>query len=102
MPEDCGGFQKFALNRLLLWQHNEGKIMAHAQHTGLSNLQLELLKLYARNVSEADLKAIRYLIGLYFAEKATADMDKFVEENKITPEQLSAWAYEHWRAESRA
>lgn len=69
--------------------------MAHAQHTGLSNLQLELLKLYARNVSEADLKAIRYLIGLYFAEKATAAMDQFVEENKITPEQLAAWAYEH-------
>ncbi|MCK6692558.1 MAG: hypothetical protein L6Q97_10700 [Thermoanaerobaculia bacterium] len=69
--------------------------MAHAQHTGLSNLQLELLKLYARNVSEADLKAIRYLIGLYFAEKATAAMDQFVEENKITPEQPAAWAYEH-------
>lgn len=76
--------------------------MAPAQHTGLSNLQLELLKLYAHNVSEADLKAIRYLIGLYFAEKTTAAMDQFVEENKVTPEELAAWAYEHWRAESRA
>ncbi|MFN0014669.1 MAG: hypothetical protein ACKVU2_08985 [Saprospiraceae bacterium] len=75
--------------------------MAHAPQTGLSNLQLELLKLYARNVSEPDLKAIRYLIGLYFAEKATAAMDQFAAENKMTPEQLATWAYEHWRAESR-
>lgn len=75
--------------------------MADAQHNRLSNLQHELLKLYARNVSEVDLKAIRFIIGLYFAEKATAAMDQFVEENSLTPDQLAAWAYEHWRVESR-
>ncbi|MDO8365593.1 MAG: hypothetical protein Q7T20_02265 [Saprospiraceae bacterium] len=36
----------------------------------LSNLQLTLLKLYASNVSEEDLKAIQRLIARYFAEKA--------------------------------
>ncbi len=36
----------------------------------LSNLQRELLKLFAQNVPEEDLIAIRELIAHYFAEKA--------------------------------
>jgi len=36
----------------------------------LSNLQRELLKLFAQNVPEEDLMAIRGLIAHYFAEKA--------------------------------
>ena len=63
---------------------------------------MELLKLYARDISEEDLKAIRYLIGLYFAEKATAAMDQFIEDKALSTEQIAAWAYEHWRAEDRA
>ena len=47
----------------------------------LSNLHLTLLNLYASNVSEEDLKAIRRLIARYFAEKTTAKADKdFIEK----------------------
>lgn len=42
----------------------------HTKSSSLSNLQREMLKLYAQDVSEQDLLAIRYLIGQYFAEKA--------------------------------
>lgn len=35
----------------------------------LSNLQVELLKLYASNVDEADLVAINNVITKYFSEK---------------------------------
>ena len=47
----------------------------------LSNLQLTLLKLYATEVPEEDLKAIQRLIAKYFAEKATnlANQD-FIEK----------------------
>jgi hypothetical protein len=72
-----------------------------AQSSNMSNLQLELLKLYARQVQEADLTAIRYMIGLYFAEKATAAMDNFIAENNLTPQQLANMAYEHWRSKNR-
>ncbi|MBK7871371.1 MAG: hypothetical protein IPJ74_12205 [Saprospiraceae bacterium] len=44
--------------------------------TPLSNLQLELLKLFAQNVAEEDLIAIRQLIARYFAEKAMDAADK--------------------------
>ena len=36
-----------------------------------SNLQLELLKLYARKVSDRDLLQIKTLLGQYFAYKAS-------------------------------
>ena len=69
-------------------------------HT-MSNLQLELLKLYARNIEEQDLLAIRHIIGLYFAEKATLAMDNFIAEKGLTPQQIANWAYEHWRSQNR-
>ncbi len=76
--------------------------MSSSAPPSLSNLQLELLKLYASNVSDEDLQAIRYLIGLYFAEKATAAMDGFIEKEGLSAEQVAQWAYEHWRAENRS
>ncbi len=75
--------------------------MMQPQPKSMSNLQLELLKLYARDVQEADLLAIRYMIGLYFAEKATAAMDDFIENNNLSPQQLANMAYEHWRTQNR-
>jgi hypothetical protein len=73
-----------------------------ARQDSMSNLQLELLKLYSRDVSEQDLVAIRYLIGLYFAEKTTAAMDEFIEKNNVKPEEIAKWAYEHWRGKHRS
>lgn len=52
----------------------------------LTNLQLELVKLFAKEVPEEDLKNIRHLIANYFAEKA---MDKADE----------AWDDKGWTAE---
>jgi hypothetical protein len=70
------------------------------QPQSMSNLQLELLKLYGRNVADVDLLAIRYMIGLYFAEKATLAMDNFIAEKELNPQQIANWAYEHWRTKS--
>ncbi len=54
----------------------------------LSNMQLALLKLYATDVSEEDLKVIQRLIARYFAEKATALADADFAEKKIDPDAL--------------
>jgi hypothetical protein len=72
----------------------------HTQPQSMSNLQLELLKLYGRDVADVDLLAIRYMIGLYFAEKATNAMDNFIAEKQLNPQQIANWAYEHWRSKS--
>jgi hypothetical protein len=66
------------------------------QKLALSNLQLQLLKLYAEGVSDHDLKAIRRMIARYFADKASADAQvvwtekgydaaQFLKENMRTP-----------------
>ena len=49
--------------------------------TGMFNkVQLELLKMFAANISEEDWEAIRDLAKNYFAAKLTEEMDKLFEE----------------------
>ncbi|MEK7256532.1 MAG: hypothetical protein AAB316_17385 [Bacteroidota bacterium] len=55
-----------------------------------TNLQIELLKLYARQVSEQDLIQIRRLLGQYFADKASDLADQFWDEKGLTEEKILA------------
>ena len=68
------------------------------QHRSLTNLQRELLELFALDLAEKDLLEIRRILARYFADRATADLDQFVAENKLTSDDLKRWAYEHERA----
>ena len=52
----------------------------------LTNLQLELVKLFAKEVPEEDLKNIKHLIANYFAEKAMDKADEVWEEKGWTAE----------------
>ena len=54
----------------------------------MSNMQLQLLKLYADGVSEDDLKAIQRMIARYFADKASAEAQEVWDEKGYTAEQL--------------
>jgi hypothetical protein len=65
-----------------------------------SNLQKELLKLYAANVSDEDLLQIRLMISKYFAEKATSAIDGFLTDNNISTKQYNNWENEHNRRKS--
>lgn len=67
----------------------------------LTNLQLEILKLYAHQLSEAQLLEIKTLLGRYFAQKATEAMDLLVAERNLNTEDLKNWANEHNRATRR-
>lgn len=66
-----------------------------------SNLQLELLKLYANGVSDEQLLEINWLLGRYFAEKAMKKMDAFITEKGLTPEDILQQSKEHHRANRR-
>jgi len=59
-----------------------------------SNLQKELLKLYAEGISDEDLLQIRLMISNYFANKATKSMDDFLKEKNISTEEYNNWEYE--------
>jgi len=66
----------------------------------MSNVQLELLKIYANNVPDTQLREIKLLLGKYFAQKATEAMDKVWEEKGLTERDMVNWANEHNRRES--
>lgn len=57
----------------------------------LTNLQLELLKLYSLNLSEPQLTDIKRLLARYFAETASDEMDKLWEEKGWTNETMDEW-----------
>jgi hypothetical protein len=62
--------------------------------TKFSNLQLEILKLFGRNVSDNELLDIKRLIGQYFAEKASDKADKIADEKGYTNETFDNWLNE--------
>ena len=57
----------------------------------LTNLQQEILKLYAQQVSEADLLNIRTLIGQYFAQRLTKLADQAWEQQGWTDQTMHDW-----------
>ncbi len=71
------------------------------QKSGLSNLQLELLKLYANDIAENDLRAIKLLLAQYFADKASDAMDQFCLEKNVSAQDMMGQANGHNRAQNR-
>ncbi len=65
----------------------------------MSNLQLELLRLYGNGVSEENLLEIKTILAKYFADKATDVMDKVWDEKNLTEQTMITWKNEHNRAE---
>lgn len=57
----------------------------------LSNLQVELLRLYTTNVSNDDLVAIKQLLNDFFSEKATHTADKVWNERGYSNETMEQW-----------
>ncbi|MBI3259952.1 MAG: hypothetical protein HYZ54_10825 [Ignavibacteriae bacterium] len=69
------------------------------QQIGLTNIQLELLKLYGNNISDTQLFEIRKLLADYFAQKGTEAMDSIWENQNLTEEDMKRWINEHNRYE---
>ena len=63
----------------------------------LTNLQLELLKLFSRNVSENELLEIKKIIARYFAEKVMNEVDKAWSQKGLTEIDAEALAHQHLR-----
>ena len=57
----------------------------------LTNLQQELLKLYAQQVDDTDLQNIRALIGQYFANRLTTLADKAWEQQGWSDQTMHEW-----------
>ncbi|HEX8734267.1 MAG TPA: hypothetical protein VF721_03020 [Pyrinomonadaceae bacterium] len=68
----------------------------------MSNLQLELLRLYGNDVSDETLHEIKSLLAKYFADKATKAMDKVWNEKGLSEQDMIDWTNEHNRLENRS
>ena len=73
--------------------------MQKAIQAPLTNLQLELLKLFTKPVSEADLLEIKKIIVQYFANKAMDLADKVWDENKWNKEDEKKFLNDHLRTQ---
>ena len=60
----------------------------------LSNLQLELLKIFSSNLPDEQLLEIKELLSNYFAQKATAEMDRLWDERGWSNEIMQEWLHE--------
>lgn len=68
---------------------------------GLSNLQLELLKIYSFNISNEQLLEVKNLLSNYFAEKVTSGIDDFFEEKGWDETKIEEWSNEHMRTSNK-
>jgi len=60
----------------------------------LSNLQQELLKVYAHNVTEQQLRDIKDMLAQYFAKLAIQEADKVWESKQLTQDTMDKWLHE--------
>ncbi|QKG52236.1 hypothetical protein [Hymenobacter sp. BRD67] len=65
-----------------------------------SNLQLELLRLYSRDLPEADLVEIKHLLARYFAEKLTRRADQVWKEKGWTDDTMEEFLRTKMRSSS--
>lgn len=63
----------------------------------LSNIQLELLKLFSREISENDLLEIKRLLVDFFADKATQKANEMWDRNEWTDEDAQRLLHLHER-----
>jgi len=60
----------------------------------LSNVQVELLKIYSTNITEPELKELKDLIAQYYAKKSIEYANKAWKEKKLTNEIMDNWLNE--------
>ena len=60
----------------------------------LTNVQLEILKLYSTDLGKDDLVELREVLSNHFAQKAIKDADKIWDKKKMSAETMEKWLNE--------
>lgn len=68
---------------------------------GLSNVQLELLRVFNHSLSDEDLLEVKRVLANHFAAKASDAMDEVWDRNGLEPGDMNSWTNGHERAENR-
>lgn len=59
-----------------------------------TNAQLEILKLFSKEMNEQDLIELKTLLGKFYAKKASDLADKIWEERGYTQTDMDKWLHE--------
>jgi len=68
-----------------------------AANDKLTNMQLELLKIFKYDLNESQLVEVRALLSNYFANKIDSEMDKVCNEKEWTISTIESLANKHTR-----
>lgn len=60
----------------------------------LTNLQLEILKLYSTDMSEEELNELKKLLADNYARKAISEADKIWNEKNLSDSDMEKWLHE--------
>jgi hypothetical protein len=60
----------------------------------LSNVQIELMKLFNTNLSEVELAELKDVIARFYADKAIAKADSIWEERNLSNDVMDNWLKE--------
>ena len=64
-------------------------------NTPLSNVRMELLKLYSTDLKENDLKELKGILSKYFANKAVQGANRVWDEKKYSDDKMDKWLNEN-------
>ncbi len=64
------------------------------QSTKMTNLQLELLKVFSWDVSESELLDIKRMLADYFYKKLAKETGKIWDEHNLTDDDMDRWLKE--------
>ncbi|MEO8149663.1 MAG: hypothetical protein ABI723_18640 [Bacteroidia bacterium] len=64
---------------------------------GLTNLQLELIKLFQFDLTDKQLLEIKSMLSKYFVEQLDMEMDKLWDAKKWDEKTIEEWSREHMR-----
>ena len=57
----------------------------------LTNIQIELLKLFSTNLSDGELKELKGLLAEFYARKSIQLANKVWDEKGLTPKDMEDW-----------
>ncbi len=60
----------------------------------LSNVQVELLKLYSTDLSDKDIKELKNILAAFYADKATGKANAVWDEKGLSKADMEKWLNE--------
>ncbi len=73
---------------------NAVKKSCAVEHSSLSNVQMELIKLYSTNLNHNELLELKELLVSHFSQKAIDEADNIWAEKKLSEKTMDDWLNE--------